>query len=454
MNEYDRREFFACLALYFSPGIGPCTWKSILSAYPNAYEAVHDVDNWNAKKLVRSNQTEPFKQEKWRSKAEDCYHRTMRKGMQVLYFHHPDYPEHLRQIPDPPACLYYNGDVSLLRNPGIGVVGARKCTVSGLRAAGRISYGLSCYGITVISGMAHGIDRQAHEAGLAGIGSSIAVLGTGLNEDYPRSNRDVRSKLENHGLLLTEFPPDTKGTAQNFPYRNRIISGLSFGVLVVEGELKSGSLITARYAAEQGRDVYAVPGAAESPHSAGCLKLLRDGAHVAVEAEDILNTLQYELQALVQEKPSARSGFDLDRNISCAVDAKNDRVQSGKGFVAAAQKSKSAKGLPNVPSGQNKDPKKVIFSPSVFSNKRDSQSHVDPELTIGSKAEPQKELDLSGFSTDQKQLLEVLQKEGRLHIDALGAALEWEAAQLSSSLVLLEVQGVVKQCAGMHYELA
>ncbi len=237
------KEFFSCLALRCTPGIGPKTWKKIFRHYSCAYKALADAGSWHERRLTGPKVARAAREEVWREDAEAEFKAAKARGMKVLTWFDPLFPERLRNIPDPPALLYYSGDISLLGNPGVAIVGARKCTEFGLKAAKRIGAELSSSGITVISGMACGIDRQAHLAGLEGVGSSIAVLGTGLDVRYPASNADLRRGLTEKGLIVTEYAPGVKPDANNFPHRNRIISGLSLGVLVAEAANKSGSLI-------------------------------------------------------------------------------------------------------------------------------------------------------------------------------------------------------------------
>lgn len=185
----------------------------------------------------------------------------------------PGIPPLLRAAIDAPLLLYCRGDLALLRAPGFAVVGSRKATRHGRAVAEYMARSLSACGITIVSGMALGIDRVAHEAALARIGRSIGVLGTGIDMLYPLENQAVFDAMERRGLLLSEFAPGTPPQAGNFPIRNRIISGLSLGVLVVEAAHRSGSLITARLALEQNREVYAVPGPALDAHCLGCQDL-------------------------------------------------------------------------------------------------------------------------------------------------------------------------------------
>jgi len=202
-----------------------------------------------------------------------------------------DYPQALLNIPDPPLLLYVKGLLALLNQPALAIVGSRNATPQGLRNAEAFAQSLSEAGLCIISGMAHGIDAAAHRGALRGRSSSIAVIGTGLDKVYPAANRDLAHTLASQGALISEFPLGTPPLAANFPRRNRIISGMSVGCLVAEASLQSGSLITARLALEQGRDVFAIPGSIHSPQSKGCHALLKQGAKLVETAQDILEEL-------------------------------------------------------------------------------------------------------------------------------------------------------------------
>jgi len=210
-----------------------------------------------------------------------------------------DYPQSLLTIADPPPLLYAKGRLALLTRPAIAIVGSRNATKQGMENAERFAQALSAAGLTVISGMALGIDASAHQGALRhaaaarGIGSTVAVTGTGLDLVYPARHRDLAHKIADAGCLLSEYPLGTPAIASNFPRRNRIISGLSLGVLVVEAAAQSGSLITARSALEQGREVFAIPGSIHSPLSKGCHLLIRQGAKLVESAQDILEELRW-----------------------------------------------------------------------------------------------------------------------------------------------------------------
>jgi DNA processing protein len=204
----------------------------------------------------------------------------------------PDYPAVLLQTPDPPLLLYVQGQVELLQRRCLAIVGSRNASAQGLDNARAFGAHLSQRGWTIVSGLAFGIDGAAHEGGLAGLGSTVAVVGTGLDRVYPARHRALAHRISTDGVLVSEYAPGTPPLAPNFPQRNRIIAGLARGTLVVEAALQSGSLITARQAAEYGREVFAVPGSIHSPLSRGCHALIRQGAKLVETADDILEELQ------------------------------------------------------------------------------------------------------------------------------------------------------------------
>ncbi len=205
------------------------------------------------------------------------------------------YPETLRAVPGAPPWLYVKGHLTALSQPMLAIVGSRNASVQGRRDAEAFAESLAASGLTIVSGLAEGIDTAAHRGGLTGNGSGIAVVGTGLDRVYPARNRALAHELALGGALVSEFPVGTPPRPGHFPRRNRIISGLSLGVLVVEAALESGSLITARLAGEQGREVFALPGSIHNPLARGCHRLIRDGAKLVESANDILEELHLPL---------------------------------------------------------------------------------------------------------------------------------------------------------------
>ena len=206
----------------------------------------------------------------------------------ILTLADADYPAALLQIPDPPPLLYLRGNPALLRSEALAVVGSRNATAQGVAHAERFSEELSRAGLTIVSGLALGIDAAAHEGGLRGSGSTVAVIGTGIDIDYPLRHRALAQRIAEQGCIVSEYALGTPPLAANFPRRNRLISGLSRAVLVVEAAAQSGSLITARMAAEQGRDVFAIPGSIHAPLAKGCHQLIRQGAKLVETTQDIL----------------------------------------------------------------------------------------------------------------------------------------------------------------------
>lgn len=212
-------------------------------------------------------------------------------GHHLLTWSDPDYPALLREIPDPPLVLYIAGERPLLSAPQLAIVGSRNPTPMGRENARAFAKSLAGAGLAITSGMALGVDSAAHRGALEAGGKTIAVAGTGLDRVYPARHRDLAHDIVKHGALVSEFPLGTPPLPENFPVRNRIISGLSLGTLVVEAALQSGSLITARMANEQGREVFAIPGSIHAPQSRGCHALIRQGAKLVETAQDILEEL-------------------------------------------------------------------------------------------------------------------------------------------------------------------
>ena len=229
------------------------------------------------------------------------------------------YPELLKQIPDPPVLLYARGDITLLRKPQIAIVGSRRCTPGGAQNAFDFAAQSAASGLVVTSGMALGIDAAAHSGALQVGGGTIAVMGTGLDKIYPDKNRKLADRIIDQGLILSEFPFGTVARPANFPQRNRIISGLAIATLVIEATQRSGSLITARLAAEQGREVLAIPGSIHNPQAHGCHQLIRDGATLIETAEDISMELGSLFDFAIKHQPTPlekqQISLDADQRI-------------------------------------------------------------------------------------------------------------------------------------------
>lgn len=286
----------AWLRLAATPGLGPAALRQLLATLGLPQDILAAGAATLARhlpgELVREITAPPS------AEIEQAITRTERwlaetPGAALISLADPEYPAPLLDITDPPPLLYARGRLELLAQPALAIVGSRNCTSQGAANAEAFAQTLARGGLTIVSGMALGIDAAAHRGALAAAGAStIAVLGTGADRIYPAANRALAEQICCEGLMLSEFPLGTPALTHNFPRRNRIIAGLARGVLVVEAALRSGSLITARLAAESGREVFAIPGSIHSPLAKGCHRLIKDGAKLVEAAADILEELR------------------------------------------------------------------------------------------------------------------------------------------------------------------
>ena len=286
-------ELEARLRLHCLPELGPKRFRKLLSAFGSASAALSaPASAWRSLGLPAAS-AEARRSEPVRERARLSLQWLQAPGQQLVMWDQADYPALLGEIADAPPLLFVAGDASLLERPQLAVVGSRKASRPGLDTAHAFSRSLARGGFVITSGLALGIDGAAHQGALDAQGQTIAVLGTGLQHLYPNRHKQLaRDIVEGGGALVSELPLDSPPQAGNFPRRNRIISGLALGVLVVEASPSSGSLITARLAAEQGREVYAIPGSIHHPGAKGCHQLIRDGATLVESIEHILDALR------------------------------------------------------------------------------------------------------------------------------------------------------------------
>lgn len=273
------------------PGIGPARLQSLLDYYDDietAWQA--DLNELRTVGLDRRTIESLAKTRRELNLTAEL-DQLVKKQISVLTWSSPDYPSLLRNIADPPIVLYVKGQLTVEDDWAVAVVGTRRATNYGLECTRRLTKGLVDSGVTVVSGLAYGIDTEAHTTAVKAKGRTVAVLGCGVDIIYPAQNRKLSEAIVETGALISEYPPGTKPEASHFPRRNRIISGLSLGVLVIEGHIKSGAGITARCALDQGRDVFAVPGSILRKSSAGPNYLIQNGAKLVVEVNDILEEL-------------------------------------------------------------------------------------------------------------------------------------------------------------------
>ncbi len=295
-------ELIAQLALNRVPGVGSLTYTNLLQYFGTA----SDVFSANRQQLLRVPNLTQDQVEQLASGIDamnveqDVLWLEEDPGHQVISLSHASYPALLAQIHRPPPVLFLKGDASLLQTVQLAIVGSRNPTPAGIENARAFAGNLAATGLTITSGLATGIDGAAHQGAMDAKttvnsmiqkGRTIAVAATGLNRIYPSRHRDLAHDIAEYGLLISEFPVGTGPLRENFPRRNRLISGLSLGTLVIEAAIKSGSLITARFAMEQGREVFAIPGSIHSPQSRGCHWLIRQGAKLVETADDIAEEL-------------------------------------------------------------------------------------------------------------------------------------------------------------------
>lgn len=288
------------LRLIRSENVGPITFFQLLEHYHSAAEALKHLPE-----LARSGGRRKSLRICSRASAEDEISTTVKLGGRLFAYCEPEFPDALRMIANCPPLVAVMGHPHLMRKDVVAIVGARNASLSGRRYTQKLARELGEAGYVIVSGMASGIDTAAHQGSLAD--GSIAVFGNGLDVIYPRTNHDLYHQLKEQGLLLTEYAPGTLPQANLFPSRNRLISGLSLGIVVVEATLKSGSLITAQLGLEQGREIFAVPGSPMDPRSQGPNKLLREGAVLTENARDIIDSLNFMTRRTIKERPEGLS---------------------------------------------------------------------------------------------------------------------------------------------------
>ena len=348
---------------------------------------------------------------------EDCD----RENLRILTYRDAAYPGRLRNISDPPLVFYYKGrlpDFDAL--PMIGVVGTRGASPYGLTAAKRLGYQISRCGGIVVSGMAYGIDGMAMRGALTAGGSVVGVLGCGAEQIYPIANRPLFADTENYGCILSEFPPGTPPQPWNFPKRNRIISGLSCGVLVVEAPEKSGALITARLAADQGRDVFVVPGNIDVPTFVGSNRLLRDGAIAVSHGWDIMSEYEAQFPGVVHQETAG--------NLQNAYADEVAMVE--------------------------KEAHKVAQKPRLLSKKKSQKQENQKKAIDKADSSPYSDVNdmLPKLSSDEQTIVSAIGEEERL-VDDVIAATGLPVGKVLATLTLLEVKGVVKRLPGKRVRL-
>jgi DNA processing protein len=313
------------LRLTLIPGIGGHTQRKLLAAFglpetifSAGYDDLCAVVGEKSARLLLDTDTSVV--------VDSACNWSQAADQHIVTLADPDYPQALLQIPDPPTLLYVKGRRDLLNRPSLAIVGSRNPTPQGIQNAERFAAAFSDCGLSVTSGLALGIDAAAHRGALSVDGHTLAVIGTGIDRIYPARNKELAIEIADKGAIISELPIGTPVSAANFPRRNRLISGISLGVLVVEAATESGSLITARLAGEQGREVFAIPGSIHSPQARGCHRLIKQGAKLVETAQDVLEELRFTAQSPDASSCASATSVPADLLLSsmgfdpCALD--------------------------------------------------------------------------------------------------------------------------------------
>jgi DNA processing protein len=297
----------AAIELTLLPGIGNQTQNRIWKTHANIPDIFAKDDKYLGTLGIPAEAFPFFHARGFQATAEEIFDWGIREGCQFLIRGNARYPGLLEEIYDPPLVLYARGNLEIMEDPCIAIVGTRKPSIYGLQMSQGIASDLGSRGVTVVSGLARGIDAAAHRGCLEGHGKTIAVLGCGIDVVYPKEHKQLTQKILERGLLLSEFTPGTSPSPQNFPVRNRIISGLSLGTVIVEASEYSGSLITARLAMEQNRELFAIPGNLTSPQSFGPNFLIKQGAKLVQSWRDIIEELPSRLRQDILSQEDAKA---------------------------------------------------------------------------------------------------------------------------------------------------
>lgn len=352
--------------------------------------------------------------------AEQILNECYRKGIHILTYQDAAYPERLRNIDDPPVLLYYQGTLPAIdTEPAIAVVGTRKASGYGLLQAKQLGYQLGRLGATVISGGAGGVDTMALKGALSAGHPVIAVLGCGVDVTYPAVNKPLFEDIRAHGCLLSEYSPGTPALGEHFPVRNRILSGLALGVLVVEAPLKSGALITANRALEQGRDVFALPANVGSVCSEGNLQLLKDGALLVTDGWDVMKEYVHLYPDLVRRQP---------KPVSMTLTQEEEKLAA-----VASTRGPCKKTAEKAPAAGETDTKNV--------DKPETRAYIDVNEI------------LDQLSADEKAVV-LLLTDGALPIDEIIERSQLSAGRVLASVTLLEVKGYLKRLPARRFSLA
>ena len=388
--------------------------------------------------------------------ASEVYAYCVRYGVQMICFDEPEFPTSLKGLKNPPALLYCMGKLpDLNKNLCISVVGTRKMSEYGMRSAYKIAYEMAAAGAVVVSGMALGIDGVASCGAIAGGGRTVAVLGSGIDVIYPKEHSTLYRIICHNGAIITEFAPSTPPTGRNFPIRNRLISGLSEGTLVVDADIDSGAMITAKNAILQGRDIYAVPGNIDGENTSGTNMLIRDGAQAVLSGRDIIKNYSYiyreSINLMSLNEAEKHSDIDMrvvrDMEISLRYKKKAEKKeQDSLPHVELQRRTEEAKNQDfNAPEGfvsaddtQKKSKKKARKTEDVKSEvKKEEKGDASEKI-------------LESLSDKQRRIFDAIPLDKPVSVDGL-TSLGFSMGEIMSSLTVLEIKGLISSLPGALY---
>jgi len=400
------------LRLALTPGVGPANFHTLIEAFgtPSGVLAQKESDLVRVPRLSKTviKSLLETAQGKRESEVVQEIEFANAHGVTLLTQDDPQFPPLLREIPTPPVLLFMRGEILPTDQNAVAIVGTRRCDSYGLRMTREIAGQLAAAGITIISGLARGIDSAAHSGALAGGGRTIAFLPCGFGSVYPPEHKDLLEDIVQHGAVLTEYTHSVQAIPRCFPPRNRLVSGSSLGVLVAQAPAKSGALITARLAMEQNREVFALPGRVNEEASEGPLRLIQDGAKLIRNAEDILVELKNRLSY-------------PDSHMNLGTGLVQSEIPSQRPYTSHANKPPA---LESIHTG-------VV--PEIHKNAKKIREKPDDPV-------------------DRRIVLRL--EAGQAHIDRLAADLDLPVGKVSERLLLLEMRGIVRRLPGMSFDLA
>ncbi|MDO5058983.1 MAG: DNA-processing protein DprA [Neisseria sp.] len=434
----DGTERYAWLCMNFLPYLGADSFLHLLHRYGSAVEAWRRPAAEVVDCLARSQAVSAWS--KRRADAERAADEALawaeKDGCRLLLLSDQDFPPMLAEGLTPPPVLFVRGDVRLLAKPSLAMVGSRHATPQAMRIARDFAAALSQQDVTVVSGMAAGIDTAAHQGALQGSGSTVAVWGTGIDRIYPPSNKDLAYQIAERGALVSEFPIGTRPLAGNFPRRNRLIAALSHATLVVEAAPESGSLITARLAGEMGREVMAVPGSIDNPHSKGCHKLIKEGAKLTECLDDIFAECPQLLH-----KPQ-QNAYSINKEAAAA----EQETTAAAAFVPSEKT--------DLPDGR-----RAMLAVLPYGSKAEAAHQTGASKNAAGQESPANSLPPEqntpvSDSLENGLAEQILTAMGydAVHPDILAETLQQPAADIYAALLEMELDGKIAALSGGRYQ--